>query len=363
MNSSNLYLYMAGDNNLDIAARKDIAEDLLGTPISKRTTVYVQFDRRAPLPWETDLNEFKTQRFLLKEGSKKHLKTLDETNSGDYTVLSEFLNECIEHSDANYHFAIVWGHGGGLKAKYDFKDESYKWVGIDNDSMDALSIPELAKSFSSTNIYFDIIGFDACLMSVLELAYELRNNGRFMLASQAIEPPDGWNYNDILHKIDNEFETLSKVLLKKLTRSYLHSYENTNKSITLSTTDLSKIDEVAKLRDEFSQLLMEHIELIKSSQIMRKVQRFEDRNYVDLKHFVTLCLQSIPTQKLKEKGEELIELLSKVIVANVKKGELYRNAHGISVLLPVSLEHPLPFDLEIHKNYPNWLKLVKKLLI
>jgi hypothetical protein len=59
--------------------------------------------------------------------------------------------------------------------------------------------PGLAKGLrwpagSASTYVLDIIGFDACLMSMYEVAAALAPYGRYLVASELLEPGDGWDY-------------------------------------------------------------------------------------------------------------------------------------------------------------------------
>lgn len=55
---------------------------------------------------------------------------------------------------------------------------------------------EIQKAFltaaNGTGATFELIGFDACLMSSIEIASRLQGVARYMVASEEIEPEWGW---------------------------------------------------------------------------------------------------------------------------------------------------------------------------
>ena len=62
----------------------------------------------------------------------------------------------------------------------------------------AFDIPELAKGLAATNIYFDYILFDACLMANVEALYDLRKNARYIIASPCEIMAAGFPYEDVV---------------------------------------------------------------------------------------------------------------------------------------------------------------------
>jgi len=99
-------VYMAGDNNLDGAALRDI-EEMARVGSTKDVNILVQLDR---------LEDKKTRRFLITKGGgyeRDCLETFGETNTGDPKVLEDFLTWSTERYPAERYFLILWNHGSG----------------------------------------------------------------------------------------------------------------------------------------------------------------------------------------------------------------------------------------------------------
>ena len=99
-------VYMAGDNNLDGAALRDI-EEMARVGSTKDVNVLVQLDR---------LEDKKTRRFLITKGGgydRDCVETFGETNTGDPKILEDFLAWSIERYPAERYFLILWNHGSG----------------------------------------------------------------------------------------------------------------------------------------------------------------------------------------------------------------------------------------------------------
>ncbi len=100
---------------------------------------------------------------------------------------------------------------------------------------------------------FELIGFDACLMAMVEVMYELRKCGSYCVASQIVEPGDGWAYDDFLASLTSKPEMNGAQLGKEIVRSFTQSYDETNEctfdpfalnSTTLCCVDLSKMEKL-----------------------------------------------------------------------------------------------------------------------
>ena len=54
----------------------------------------------------------------------------------------------------------------------------------------------------------DVIGFDACLMSMLEVGYAMRDVGNTLVGSEELEPGPGWKYDDWLRSIEDTYHRM-----------------------------------------------------------------------------------------------------------------------------------------------------------
>jgi len=99
-------VYMAGDNNLDGAALRDIAE-MAKAGSTKDVHILVQLDR---------LEDQKTRRFRITRGGgfkKDCIEAFSETNTGDPQILYSFCQWAADHYPAERYALILWNHGSG----------------------------------------------------------------------------------------------------------------------------------------------------------------------------------------------------------------------------------------------------------
>lgn len=84
---------------------------------------------------------------------------------------------------------ILWNHGAGPVFGF----------GVDENYNDLLTLPEmqsaLENSVGQSGQKLEWIGFDACLMSSLEVADVFSDYSNYLISSQETEPGWGWNYS------------------------------------------------------------------------------------------------------------------------------------------------------------------------
>jgi hypothetical protein len=92
----------------------------------------------------------------------------------------------------------------------------------------------------------DVIGFDACLMAMVETGYALRHAGKVLVGSEELEPGAGWNYERWLASLVADPAGYDAPKLGRLlVDSYRDEYGN-NDDTTLSAVSLAKVSTLAR---------------------------------------------------------------------------------------------------------------------
>ncbi|GEM_PF-1763043 len=194
-------VYLDGDNNLEPFALKDLEEMERALP-AKGVEVLVLLDRAqgytdAEGDW-TGARLLRVRRAPEAGIQSKVLADLGEVNMGDPAVLRAFLAKGFGLAPSKRRALLLWDHGGGWASHV--SDEQAP--GVDSGE-DHLTLPELRRAIEAGLrdvgvARLDLVGFDMCLMAQIETAYELRDVADVMVASEAVEPGDGWPYDTVL---------------------------------------------------------------------------------------------------------------------------------------------------------------------
>ncbi len=361
-----MLIYMSADNNLNESAENDL-ETLRRGSLDSEIEIVVQLDR-----WEfVDMQE--TIRYHIKNGEIKEIKRLGETNSGDPTILKNFIEESAKAYPSEKLIVVIWSHGTGVddfdiysakRERYFVPEEEIEEIAIsfDDSAKDFLDNIELQKALD-VDVPIDIIGFDACLMGMFEVAYQLRNQAKFMVGSQSVEPASGWDYPRILE--DLSIDKDSKSMVVELVKFYADYYEHESFDVTQSAYNLEIIEDVAKCLDCFSKLLLENLKDKKDLKYtILSSQLFNKNEYVDIVDFVKNVQGRLNIEVLEPYTKRLLEALDRFIVANHNMGYSMRDANGVSLYFP-SQKRPFKETFEMYekldfsKDYPHWIRLIR----
>ena len=365
-------VYMAGDNNLDGAALRDI-EEMARVGSTKDVNVLVQLDR---------LEDKKTRRFLITKGGGYNLdcvETFGETNTGDPKILEDFLTWSIERYPADQYFLILWNHGSGwwedarsrvatTKAAEDrsrrqipraslfrhntnlTNHSSHRSICYDDTSGgDALDNSELKNVLTNACTVIgkkiDILGMDACLMTMVEVAWQLRDSVEILVGSEIEEPNDGWPYAEILQFITAKPKSKTHIIAKEVVKQYVASYKDQGETVTQSAINTSATEEIIRALIPLAAELLSDLD--KNRKLIQwawdHAPKFYDDNYLDLYAFARK-LRSKDRGQIREKADALIAALktgkTKSILSYGKLGAEVAGTKGLSIYFPAEYINP-----------------------
>ncbi len=232
---------MAADNNLKDAALIDIKEmesvNYYGSGIKVIALLDTPFGANI---YEVSFDESKSRDNITSKKVEALFPGNSKINMGDGEVLKQFIAFSKQKYPSERYSLIIWNHGEGLR------------VCQDGGSNDWLTTVELEAALKDH--FFEFIGFDACFMSVTDVAYCLKNSSDIMVASQDFEEEGGWDYTYILKefaKSHKNGETMGKILVnsytnkysgKNLSLYYLRNIDNYINELYLFYEELKKLD-------------------------------------------------------------------------------------------------------------------------
>lgn len=131
-----------------------------------------------------------------------------------------------------------------LKEKLNFKDVCWDYT----NGLDYLETNEVEDSLSSSG-FTHLIGFDACLMGMVEVAYQLSSYGLVMVGSEEVEPGPGWPYDTILQDLASNPDWDESELATAIVDRYYESYGD---DYTQSAIDLQNVNNLSWAIDSFA---------------------------------------------------------------------------------------------------------------
>jgi hypothetical protein len=343
-------VYLDADNNLESAGIDDINEmEIVGS--TTEVNIVVQVDR---IPysvlaannqgyaddisnsnWTTTRRYYITQDFDPIQINSQLKSDLGELNMGDPQTLIDFTNWAIINYPAKKYLLVIWNHGGGFRSPaYTAKD-----IAWDDTSGDKITMLELEYALSAISVQMgeniDIVGMDACLMAMTEVAYQIKDYTDILVASEENEPGDGWPYNTILAQLVGNPTISSTQLAVDIVDKYIFSYPYGN--VTQSAIDLSYMDDLANQLSNLALAIMSDTLTPKNVYINAAYysQHYRDPDFIDLYDFCSKVLIYSYNVQVKSIALSIQQtLISSVVINSNYNGWSVSGSKGLSIYFP-----------------------------
>ncbi len=223
---------------------------------------------------------------------------------------------------------------------------------------------------AGTRRKLSIIGMDACLMAMLEVQYQVRQYAQYMVASQEVEPMDGWPYSPIVGKLNENPAMTPKELAAWIVDAYAESYTSGSRSkdVTQSAIDLSQMEETANKVRAFAEVFVEEYSASKLAKAHKyaasQATEFEDQEYADLAAYLSNFLEMVPGgpgSRVARAGQELLQWVQQEtgpVVRNAATGKYREVACGVSIY--VAEKQPSPLYQELDFAATGWPAVLGK---
>jgi hypothetical protein len=343
-------VYLDADNNLESAGIDDINEmEIVGS--TTEVNIVVQVDR---IPysvlaannqgyaddisnsnWTTTRRYYITQDFDPIQINSQLKSDLGELNMGDPQTLIDFTNWAIINYPAKKYLLVIWNHGGGFRSPaYTAKD-----IAWDDTSGDKITMLELEYALSAISVQMgkniDIVGMDACLMAMTEVAYQIKDYTDILVASEENEPGDGWPYDTILAQLVGNPTISSTQLAVDIVDKYIFFYPYGN--VTQSAIDLSYMDDLANQLSNLALAIMSDTLTPKNVYINAAYysQHYGDPDFIDLYDFCSKVLIYSYNVQVKSIALSIQQtLISSVVINSNYNGWSVSGSKGLSIYFP-----------------------------
>lgn len=404
-------VYLAGDNNLSSAGEIDLAE-MRRVGSSDEVNIVTEFDNAGAAG---------TVRYHIeKDGLNEEKMKVPETDSGDPKVLIDFVLWAVDKYPADRYGLILWNHGNGwqpteiddvadkVNAKNYNKRESVerttsplaktlfrptlekifslpgpleRAICEDDGSGHSLDTVELGKVLqkvtNEVGARINLLGMDACLMSNLEVAYEVAPYVDYIVASEESEPNNGWPYDRILARLVANPDMETSEFAAAIVDDYVQSYRDTGHPgpITQSALFAERPDPEQPGAEDtgLNSLVIELNLLAKLLQdslpdsaddiwkAQRKSARFYHNTLWDISHFCNTLEEITEDQAIKEAAQRVQASLQVAgegfLISEDHFGDSVAECGGMTIYMP-ALTNVNQFYSKLAFAEQGWIHLL-----
>jgi hypothetical protein len=327
-----IMVYLDADCNLEGAGIDDMNEmEMEGS--DSDVNVIVQIDRIPGYDssngnWNDARRYYMTKDYSTSTISSTVQQYLGEVNMGLADTLQNFVQWGKSNYPADNYALILWDHGSGIM--YGSNPGGVCWDDSNNDAY--LTLAEIESVLSTYSV--DLLGFDACLMGMVEVHYQLKDYVDVIVGSEENEPGDGYPYNDILNYIKNYPDAtpseLGQQIVIKYDNSYPSYYDITQAAAVALTPEF--VTSLQGFSSELNSIVGAQKSNIQTSR--SNSLNFGEASYIDLYDFAneikTSCSGPIQT-----KAQYLMDNITDIIIEE-RHSSSFADAHGFSIYFPES---------------------------
>ena len=408
-----IVILIQASNNLDSFAHKNMRE-MMKWGSTKKVNILVDLHKAGDKSW----------RYKIEQGCCVVEKV--EMRRAEGSIADEVLSTAewaITNHPANHYAFIFWNHGYGcidpqisgstpaylktleqgwrapLSQKNDKTEQLTRaWrnsipidrsILFDDERHIYLSNQGLRETLKTISTRFlkgkkiDLIGMDACLMGMIEIAAEIEPYAEYFVASEEFEFAHGWPYGALIEKLTTQAVT-SKELGTHIVQAYEAYYLNRTSYFTQSCVDLSKINALKENVTLLAELLLaaQKEDPIRMKLFIQQARcqtlSFSLSDYVDFHSFYqellkvtqyavnnpqnkTISIPRINPTILKTIEKILIQgmtLLKEAVVANTA-GRYLARASGLSLYFPqknLDKSYALTTFAQTVPHWPNFVQ-------
>jgi hypothetical protein len=382
-------VFMNAKNNLEKDAFLNFSQ-MANVGSTDRINVLVEFGRPKvhyysadESPW-SGVKIFRVTKGMLPNPQNAVLD-VGEADMGAGKTLASFVSWSGKYYPADHYMLVIWDHGQGWRLQ--LADDArirtmaanqevrllsggrpsappnapsstilggIKSVSYDQDTGNILynrdiqdSLARALKEAPFNGAKVDVIGFDACLMAMMETAYAMRNVGQVLVGSEEEEPGEGWNYQKWLEKVQADSKAGRadrKTVANDAVSAFEEVYGGAPTGTTLSSLDLAAIEPLATSLGVFANTAKSMLpaQFSTFSKARNAISSYgahaRTKTSVDLSQFLDQLSKAFPNSALSISATQLRKAISGLVLQpfaspDMKKGY---GSFGLAIYFPAS---------------------------
>jgi len=327
-------VYLDADNNLDPYGLLNLQQMSSGLSPEANVNVLVLMDRL----------EQPAYIYKITHNNIEVVLSIGEVDMGSTETLAWFVKYVMKNYASTHYLLDMWDHGGG-----------YRGVCWDESSGNHLSPHDievaLAEAEQKGKRKIDIVGFDACLMGMIEVCYELKDVTNIVIGSEMLIPGYGWPYENLMQYLSANPNADPYTFSREIVAQYVSYYESMQSTyfVQLSAIDETSVPEMAESLNAFADYLSQKINEYKgviadargASQQKFIMGTMGAYYYIDLYKFTSVIMENTNDGTLDKLASELLSSVGTMVFYEdhiSPQGNLDAKQYGLTINFPPNRE-------------------------
>jgi hypothetical protein len=279
-------------------------------------------------------------------------------NMGDFNTLHDFITWGQQNFPADHYALVLWDHGSGWYTIDGYRAAGKKpmarAVSFDDATKYEIDIWQLTQALT-TSPALDMVVFDASLMQMTEVAYEIRSVTGVVVGSEESPPGFGYPYQILLADLAANPNMTAAQFGKDIVDQTLTYYTNNpslnpNHDNTQSAVDTSKLGALATSMTTFANSLLAHASDSRSQLASARdsAENYDPNagygDFKDLYDYADMVKNKVTPADLKTAAGNVQQALQAALIDN-QHGPNHPRSHGLTIYVPTVANY--------QSNYPN----------
>ncbi len=379
-----ILVYMNGANDLEEYGSLNMNQmEKVGS--NDNINMVVQFKRmRSNQPYDDKSNGdwIGTRRYLVTKDNNESTVTstilsrqegdtngdgITDVDMGNAQTLREFIDWGVQTFPADRYAIFLWNHGAGWRSRATPQSAKTRGFSYDDETdnhIDTIQLPAALELGGGRK--WDLIAWDSSLMQILEVAYEIRNQGHWIVGSEESPPGPGYPYDRFISRLNAnpnmDGRTFGEIIAEE---TLAHYGPNTN--ITQSVIDPTKLGAIAPALNNLGAALTAargqwNNQIADAREGAESYSYYENKDLLD---FLRLLKGSVNDAGVQGAVNQVESATRDAIVKNVR-GTQHPRSNGLAAYLPSPFQYGRDdinqangfgqryVFLSLAKDAPNW---------
>ena len=194
------------------------------------------------------------QRIFVKKDNDENVITspviekLAKVDMGDYKRVVNFVTWAKKNYPAQRYMLILWDHGSGWMDPQQTTN-AQKGISFDDETNNYIRTKQIGAILKEAG-NVDVLAFDACLMQMGEVAFEVKDHTKVIIGSEETVPGMGYPYATFLGALAKNPGMTNESFGKAVVASFKAFYDAAKKGTQLSAIRSDKLNDLAiKIKD------------------------------------------------------------------------------------------------------------------
>jgi hypothetical protein len=184
---------------------------------------------------------------------------------GDWRTLRAFIEWGTVRYPSDRTVLVVWSHGNGWRRRPD--EGMTRAVSYDDETGNAIQIWELRNALEGHR--FDILAWDASLMQMLEVAYEVRDHAQLIAGSEESPPGEGYPYDRVFARFRDNPNATTEQLSKAFVDGMLENPIYGTRKITQSVIESARLPALALAASGYADAILNNLNVLRTIDFQR----------------------------------------------------------------------------------------------